>query len=265
MLRTDRVLIVAQGLEYERIMAAISLHHPTKLIILRSIEDVSANLRRRVDNIIMNIVEEIQSPQGRRAFPWINRDKIFYNEYKIDFFNLTKAIAQIDQIISAEKKAGNNVTIDLSSGNTIIRLALFLCSRLHELPTTYCVAGKYAPERPPSTTGESDISIESISFSVQKHVELPEVPIVVLEVPFEVLKKIVEHEGEIDSIKALTKLLKGDSVSQSDIVKVSRRVETLEGLGYVQRQRKGRKIAILVTDKGQAIVDLAEAPSFAHA
>ncbi len=264
MLGTDRVLIVAQGLEYERIMAAISLHHPTKLIILRSIEDVSTNLRQRVNKIINSIIEEIQSPQGRRAFPWINRDKIFHKEHQIDFFNLTKAIAQIDQIVSAEKKAGNNVTIDLSSGNTIIRLALYICSRLHELPTTYCVAGKYAPEQP-RAAGERDISVESISFSVQKHVELPEVPFVVQKVPFDILKKIVEHEGEIDSIKALTKLIKSDSVTQSDIVKVSRRIESLEGLGYVRRKRKGRKITIQVTEKGQAVVDLAEAPSFSHA
>ena len=130
MLRKDRVLIVAQGLEYERILAAISLHHPTKLIILRSISDVSDNLRERVDKIIKGIVKMILSPQGHHAFPWItNESKI--HEYQVDFFDLTKAIVQIDQIITAEKKACNTVTIDLSSGNKITCLALYICSRVH--------------------------------------------------------------------------------------------------------------------------------------
>ena len=130
------------------------------------------------------------------------------------------------------------------------------------MSATYCVAGKYARERPPRIVRESDISTESVSFSVQRHVELPEVPIEAPRIPFRVLKKIVAHEGEIDSIKTLASLLQGKSVSQSDIVKVSRHVETLEGFGYVRRQRKGRKVAIRVTEKGRNIVDLADAPSF---
>ena len=138
-----RVLIVAQGLEYERILAAISLHHPTKLIILRSKKDVSPDLKDRVNKIIEGIVDHIESDQGRLTYPWITQ--IYHDQHRINFFNLTEAISQIDQIIEMEKQAGNTVTVDLSSGNKIIALALFIACTLQEIPMTYCVAGKYAP------------------------------------------------------------------------------------------------------------------------
>lgn len=264
MLRKDRVLIVAQGLEYERILAAISIHHPTKLIILRSEQDASINLRKRVNKIVDGIVKHIQSRQGQLTYPFITQ--IHHNKYHIDFFNLTKAISQIDRIIETEKQTGNTITADLSSGNKIIALALYIVCTLHGVQTTYCVAGKYAPGIQEPEPGEiRDLRAESISFSVTKHEELPELPLAVSKVPFEIMKKIINQKGEIGSIKTLAELLKGESVSQSDIVKVSRHIETLEGLGYVQRQRKGRNVAIKVTEKGQAVVDLAEAPSFARA
>lgn len=264
MLGKDRVLIVAQGLEYERILAAISIHHPTKLIILRSEQDASINLRKRVNKIVDGIVKHIQSPQGRLMYPFITQ--IHHNKYHINFFNLTKAISQIDRIIETEKQAGNTIAADLSSGNKIIAIALYICCTLRGIQSTYCVAGKYAPGIQEHKPGEvSDLRAESISFSVTTHEELSELPLKVSKVPFEILKKVIDQKGEINSIKTLAELLKGESVSQSDIVKVSRHVETLEELGYVQRQRKGRKVAIKVTQKGQAVVDLAEAPSFARA
>ena len=138
-----RVLIVAQGLEYERILAAISLHHPTKLIILRSQKDVSSDLSKRVNKIIEGVVAHIQSEQVRVTYPWITQ--IFHTQHRINFFNLTQAISQIDQIIETEKQAGNAVVVDLSSGNKIIALALFIVCTLQEIPMTYCVAGRYAP------------------------------------------------------------------------------------------------------------------------
>ncbi|MFQ6126621.1 MAG: DUF6293 family protein [Candidatus Heimdallarchaeota archaeon] len=261
MLEKDHVLIVAQGLEYERILAAISIHHPTKLIILRSEQDASEELRNRVNKIVDGIVTHIRSPQGQLTYPFIAQ--IHHNKYHIDFFNLTKAISQIDGIIETEKQAGNTITADLSSGNKIVALALYICCTLHGVQTTYCVAGKYAPGIQEPEPGEiRDLRAESISFSVTKHKELPELPLAVSNVPFPILKKVITQNGEIGSIKTLAELLKGGSVSQSDIVKVSRHVETLEGLGYAKRQRKGRKVAIKVTKKGKSIIDLANAPSF---
>ena len=260
-----RVLIVAQGLEFERILAAISLHHPTKLIILRSLEDVSAELRDRVNKIIEGIVDHIRSDQGRLTYPWVT--DIQFDKHYINFFNISEALAQIDQIIDEEKQDNNTVTVDLSSGNKIAALALYISSMLHGIQATYCVAGKYAPSIQSEELDSQEFSTpraRSLAFSVTRHELLPGLPLEISKVPFRTLQTIIEQGGELSSIKALTELLKGPgtSIEQSDIVKVSRQVETLEGFGYVHRQRIGRKVSVRVTDKGFSVVELANAPSF---
>ena len=136
---------------------------------------------------------------------------------------------------------------------------------------TYCVAGKYAPGIQEHDSEKiRDLRTESISFSVTRHEELPKLPLEVSRVPFEILKEIKKQDGEISSIKELAERLNEKStfdpkkkrVEQSDIVKISRQIETLEGLGYVQRHRQGRNVAVIMTKKGIAVVELTEAPSF---
>ena len=44
-----KVLLVSQGLERERVLAAISVHAPSKVIILRSHKDVTPELQEEVE------------------------------------------------------------------------------------------------------------------------------------------------------------------------------------------------------------------------
>lgn len=247
-----KTLIVAQGLERERILAAISLHSPNKLVILRSKKDVTKELEKFIDKHIETLKKLLFPPKERmKFFPFLLE---IDDTTRVDFFDLTSAIAEINAKIKDELSRGNEVSVDISSGNKIIIIALFIVAQMYGLKVTYCSAGKYASMREESI---EEVEPDQIAFSVRERYEVPRIPLKLERIPVEVLVKLKEMGGKVDSIKTLAeKLNPGMKIGKSEIIETSRKLEALEAYGYVVKRRRDRSVVVEITDSGKGVLAL---------
>lgn len=248
-----KTLIVAQGLERERILAAISLHSPDRLVILRSKRDVTKELDEFIDKHIEALKKELFPPEDKvRYFPFLLEVD---DTTRVDFFDLTSTIAEVDAKIKDELSQGNEVSVDISSGNKIVIIALFIVAQVHGLRVTYCSAGKYASMREKKV--EEAAPPEQIAFSVRERFEIPRIPLELEKIPVEVLIGLVEMGGKAESIKKLAEKLKPDKkIGKQEIIETSRKLELLEEYGYVVKKRRGRNVVVEITDKGEKVIAL---------
>ena len=262
-----RTLIVAQGLELERILAAISKHGPRKVIILRNKKDVSDKLASIIEKLIKILKDQAFSRQyGIRLYPTL--EEIDSDNYKVDFFNLPEVIASIHKIVQEETKKGNEVVIDISSGNKIIAIAMFLVAMHNQLQVTYCVASKYAAEEFDSLFGKPQpVEFQQIAWSSSQLQSLPSLPIEFRKIPFDILECLmaagdrgVRSESELVLLKKKVKkpTLAPARVPKKDIISISRKISELMAYGYVKKDiRPGRRERpIVLTEDGKQILDL---------
>jgi len=250
----ERTLIVAQGLERERIIAAISIHSPTKLIILRSKHDATESLTKHINKHIELLKKALFSQKsGIKLYPFLLE---IDDTKKVDFFNLPAAIAEIDAIVKNEINQGREVAIDISSGNKIVNIALFVVAQKYGLRVTYCVAGKYASMNQEELSEET--IPEQIAFSVREQYEIPRLPIKIEKIPVDVLKALEEIGGKAASITTLAKKLYSSQkeIGKREIISVSRKIDILAEYGYVIKKRKGREFTISITNDGKKILAL---------
>jgi len=248
-----RTLIVAQGLERERIIAAVSLHSPNKLIILRSKKDITEELKKYVDRHIMILKDEILPKEGKtNVYPFLLE---IDDQKKVDFFDLPSAISEIDSIVKKEISEGKDVAVDISSGNKIINIALFIVAQRYGLKVTYCAAGKYASMKEGISLEETNP--EQIAFSVKEHYDIPRIPINIEPIPINVLKALETLGGEVDSIIKLARVLYSkNDVGKREHISISRKLDVLLEYGYVTKRRRGRKYIISITSAGRKILSL---------
>jgi len=242
-----RTLIVAQGLEYERILAAVNIHSPNKVIMLRSKKDVTPELSQQIEKHISRVKEYIFSERnGLRLFPFIR--EVDADSHHIDFFDIPSAMAEIVSIIKNEIAQKNQVSVDISSGNKVVAIALFLASQLLDIPITYCTAGKYA-----SMNNTYD-SLKQIAFSVQKSLNLQKLPLSLMPVSWDILKRLSQVD-EIGSMSELLLLMKREK-NKSNLITISRQLELLSNLGYISQAFKGRGKRVRITDSGKSVINL---------
>lgn len=250
-----KVLLVCQGLERERILAAISVHAPSKVIVLRSQKDVTPELRKEVERHIKALKKEIFPEKERSPYPFVY--EVDAENYKVDFFDLAEALTDICAIVKKEIDQGNEVAIDVSSGNKIIAIALFLGGQIFRVPITYCTAGKYASMKPGKGEKE-EVPPMQIAFSAKEKVELPLLPLTLEDIHFDILK-VLDKEERVPSVTELIELL-GKRPTKSEIVSTSRKLEELANFGYIIKQRIGRSTRIRITVAGKKIASLADLP-----
>lgn len=233
-------------------MAAISLHSPDKLVLLRSKRDVTKELEEFINEHIEALKEELFPTEDKvRYFPFLLE---IDDKTRVDFFDLTSTIAEIDGKIKDELSRGNEVSVDISSGNKIVIIALFIVAQVHGLRVTYCSAGKYASMREKKI---EEAAPEQIAFSVRERFEIPRIPIELERIPVEVLIGLVEIGGKAESIKKLAKELKPNKeIGKQEIIETSRKLELLEEYDYVVKKRRGRNVAVEITDKGVKVIAL---------
>lgn len=248
-----KVLVVCQGLERDRILAAISVHAPSKVIVLRSHKDVTPMLHDEVEMHIKALKKEIFPEKNPRPFPFVY--EVDAENYRVDFFDLTKALTEICAIIKKERDRGNEVEVDVSSGNKIVAIALFLASQIFRIPATYCTAGKYASMK---MRRQRETLPMQIAFSTKEKVDLPLLPLTLEDVHFDILK-VLSREGIVPSVTELIELL-GREPNKSEIVSTSRKLEDLGNYGYIAKRRIGRSTRVRITHTGKKVASLADLP-----
>ncbi len=248
-----KTLIVAQGLEYERILAAIHATSASRLVVLRSKRDVNQELTVDVEKNLRTLSNRLFPSQGPRLYPFL-RTEDFVTTNRVNFFDLPAAIVEIDQIIRSEKAARYEVTIDISTGNKIVAVALYLAAQFNKVPVTYCSAGKYSVQRRKEQA--DNFEQDQIAFSAEKSYELPMLPLKLDPLHFDVLEKVAK-KGEVASITDLVTLVEGTmEVGKSDLMRFSRIAEELIDYGYMTRRRSGRVVEVRITDAGKAVYPL---------
>jgi hypothetical protein len=226
---SEKVLIVAQGLERERILAAVSYHSPTKLIILRNTEDVKV-VHEKIESVLGRIKADLstKSSDGIPLFPLLK--DIDDKKEKCNFFDLPECLTNVDLLIKREREQGAIVVIDVSSGTKIVAIALYIAAALNNVLVTYFIAGKYA---------EAEGLAEQYAYSVRGHRRVLTLPLLLKPIHFDILKKLDSLGGYAESATALS-----DTKDKKRSISIARLLRTLETMGYVTRLGKGYKISI---------------------
>ncbi len=206
-------LFMAQGLERDRMLAAVAYHLPNQVVIIRNKRDISAELSRKVEKNLSAVKKKSSQ------FP-VN---ISWNEVWVDFFSPVNALVDLyEQISSAE-----DARIDISSGNKLITIVLFLIASDLGLKVTYSTASSYK-----GIPGYGRL------------MEIPKIPVDLgLDIRF---LKVLRRRDRWDSLTELAKRAFGRS-DKSAIMSVARKLEPLEELGLVDIRRKGRRKFVEVT------------------
>ena len=225
---SEKVLIVAQGVERERILAAVSFHSPTKVIVLRNTNDVEA-IQDMVENELKQLKVDLntKSEDGIPLFPLLKdlKDK---NE-KCNFFDLCECITKVDSLIKKEKDLGATVVVDISSGPKVVTTALYIAAALNNTAVTYFIAGKYA-----TVKGLP----EQYDYSIKHHQRVPTLPLIIKSIPFNVLEKLASTGGYAESAAALA-----GTKDKKKSISIARHLRTLESMGYVIRSGRGYQIS----------------------
>lgn len=140
-----KTLILAQGLELARLLAAVNKHAANRVVVIRNTQELTQKLAAIVQKLLDNFEKEIFSErEGFRPFPSVT--EVDSKTQCTNFFNLPEATSAVYSIVMNETKAGNDVVVDVSSGTKIMSIAMFLAAQLCGVPVSYCIAGKYTVE-----------------------------------------------------------------------------------------------------------------------
>ncbi|MCD6522637.1 MAG: hypothetical protein J7K68_02725 [Candidatus Diapherotrites archaeon] len=236
-----RTLIVSQGLERTRTLAAISIHAPNRIIILRNTNDTSPQITKEVAKHVDMLKKTItKKTRGFNPYPFV----FDIVEEKMDFFDIVGAYSHISSIIKREREEGNEVFCDISAGNKPIALAMFLACQMHKVPVTYCKAARYLTSK--KTRGEHD----EIALSAKEPLFFPQLPLCIEPIAIDILNALTIKR--FDSISDLVREL-GMFPGKAEILSISRKIDKLVELGYVKTKRIGKRKTIEITEQGRQV------------
>ena len=243
-----RVHFVPQGYEKDRILAGILRSNAEKVVIVRN----SKQQLPKVESDVQTCIEEVRDTILNGKLPYYFVREIDTESYKVSFFDLIDALKKIEQWISSEVEKGNDVSVNISSGNSIACCALFTVAMKHGVTIYYVVPEEYPVPKP-------TITAEKVSRGIKDCFSLPHIPLEYMHnIPFDILKAIDDLGGKAPSITdivlAIKPELKGDDI-RSERMKVSKRIEQLRKSRYVVVSPKGREKEISLTNLGKMILD----------
>ncbi len=260
--RKQRTLLIAHGLEMDRLLAGLYLHSPTRMVIIRSRGDASEELTIQVDKVISGFREFLGSDVGQKIYPFLDPAQI--TEHRVDFFSVPAAFAEISELAKVEIRGGREVRIDVSSGNKIAAIALFLVGQQYNLYTTYSTPRGYDVGKLPSDSKGISARLEDIqavvAHSIRDYVVIPRLPLRIEQVDFRVLAAINDAGPEGISLTGLARKL-GDNYhrprsAKAELVRLSRVCDALVEWGYINRFRGGREVRIVATASGRDVLPM---------
>ena len=184
--------------------------------------------------------------------------KIDPNGKTVNFFDLLQALGSFDRWIKNEIEAGNEVSVNISTGNKIVSLALAMAALKNGAKVFY-----FVPE---------DLEIEEYEkarFSVNEEgytskmphesVEITRFPFDFMhDVPLNILSKLSELGGSVSSLTRLVRALYPNISSPEQIrskrVEISERIRLLESWGYVKTAKAGTERQVFLTPDGKRIL-----------
>ena len=234
-----KTLIVAQGLERERILAAVSLHSPTRLVILRNTHDLES-VKKDVETTLDQVKKDLETTtEGRLPlFPLLA--KIEMTAHSCNFFDLCESLEKTSTVIQSELESGAHVVIDISSGVKIVSTAMYLAAVLNGVRASYVIAGKYGSQEGVSEM-PSDLSVlpAQYAFSVKGSRILPILPLIFKALPYRRLHRIAAlQNGYAKSVGEIS-----DSKDKKDIMQTTRDLRSLMSEGLVEAYGKGYRVS----------------------
>jgi len=250
-----KVHFVPQGYEVHRILAGIILSQAEKVIIIRNKEKRLQALESNVQEKIEKVVKEIKSKKATYFFVKQVED----TNYAVNFFDFIDALKNVENWVSQELSKDNEVTVNISTGNSIINCALFCVSMKYNIPAYYIVPEYY------EETPVSKLSEELLAKGITHYVILPKISLNYLaDIPFDLLKALKKLGGKVDSITKLAIEVEpelknlGEDKRRSRRMKISRQIEHLRSLGYVEISLKGKEKEIKLTNVGEIVLKYVE-------
>jgi len=265
--RKQRTLLIAHGLEMNRLLAALYLHAPSRMVIVRSHEDASEELTEQVDQVVSEFRDFLGSDLGRKIYPFLDPEQIV--ERRVDFFSVPRAFAEISEIVKDELRERREVHIDVSSGNKIAAISLFLVGQQFNLFTTYSTPWGYKVDNLPGNARSISERLEDVqavvAHLIRDYIVIPRLPLRIEAIDFEALGEINEAGPEGISLTGLAQRLSGADrsprPSKADLVRLSRVCDSLVEWGYIDRFRRGREVRLVATPSGRDVLPMALAGS----
>jgi len=251
-----RTLILAQGLELDRLLAAVNKHGANRILIIRNTKDLTEKLGDIIQKLIADLEEILFSEKdGFKPFPSVT--EVDSKSYRTDFFNLPEAISSVYSLVQEELKKGNDVAIDISSGTKIMAVAMFLAAQFSGIPVSYCIASKYSIEDTPITMPKR----AQIAASSGRAYDIPLFPLQLIPVSIDLLEQLAETPTK--GVSSVTDLLKNKqqttrTASRSALVSTTRKLGILEYYQYIKRSHPPgqKKTSIKLTPQGEKIIAL---------
>lgn len=270
---TRKVLLLAQGKEFGRYLAAIQYHLPNMVIILRNSNKKYEDIEAKNDVLINDLKAVFYSNKEQRKpelANWWIPDEINTDDYNIDYFDMITTISTVDKLIKELKLNGDIVSIDISVGNKISSIALFFGGQYHSCLITYHGAGKIG-EVFEGNIGNQPGQIVALASNAQALLRqgfvIPQIPFDA-KLPYKVLSVIAAASRTINSLTELFFLsnpqekIENNKISKAELMSMSRKVNKLKEFGLVNKTRRGKYFEIMITDKGRKMLPLQHAPSF---
>lgn len=251
-----RVHFVPQGVPEDKdlIFSGILHSQAQKVFIIRNSECKLPNIEKRAAECAEQVCREIKK---RGSMLWSVKE-IDPNERKVNFFDLLQALGRFDRWIKNEIKAGNEVSVNISTGNKIVSLALAMAALKNGAKVFY-----YIPEDLKIEEYEKTrflVNEEGYSSKMpHESIEITRFPFDFMrELPLDILSKLSELGGNVDSYTQLVRALYPDISSSKQIrskrVEISEKVRLLESWGYVKTKKAGTERQVFLTPDGKEIL-----------
>ncbi len=129
----EKVYIILQGLEEERILQGYRAHPAKKVVIIRNSQVFDYN--RKVEEVINGLISGI-------------KDKLKYvvsemEEFYVNFFDFTEAFKGIYEVLKRERERGNEVIVNITGGTRLVASAALVASFLTGSKPIYVSADEY--------------------------------------------------------------------------------------------------------------------------
>lgn len=156
----------------------------------------------------------------------------------VNFFDILQALGSFDRWIRDEKKNGNDVSVNISTGNKIVSLALAMSVLKNSAKIFYFVPRDISPEQ----FGKPRRAVNEEGYGTKEprdFIEIPQFPVDYLQgVPLGILIALSKLGGNVSSLTDLVKQMFPKLSTSEEIrskrVEMSEKIRQLESLGYVK-------------------------------
>ena len=246
-----RVHLVPQGVPEDKILmlSGMLYSQAERVFIIRNSEQRLPNIESRAQECVKQILEEVQ----REDSPYLLLKEVDYTSKSVNFFNLMDSLGKFHRWIREEMAAGNEVSVNISSGNKIVSFALMMAAVKNGADVLYFIPEDVRMNKEPA----KQLANEGYRHKKPRDfVRIHQFPLDYMQnVSLEILSTLEELGGKAGSYTQLVVKLYPEMDSQEQIrskrVEISSKVRMLETLGYLKTKKVGVKREIHLTPLGQ--------------